>query len=247
MSHTHLDSTQTINIGLLGCGVVGGGLVELIQRNADRIAAHSGVQINVRRALVRSLDKPRGIPVTLDPQAIIAADDVDMVVEVMGGIDDAERYVSAALQNGKHVVTANKALLATRGRELFALAAKHRRHIGFEASVCGGIPIIGALKQGLAGNRIAGLSGIVNGTTNFILSQMTRFGASAAEALAQARERGFCEADASFDLDGIDAAQKLVLLARLAFGWRPSCRRCSAKACRILRQRTCARPPPWAT
>ena len=211
-------ATQTINIGLLGCGVVGGGLVTLIQRNADRIAAHSGVHINVRRALVRQLDKPRGIPLTQNAQDIVAADDVDLVVEVMGGVDDAERYVTAALRHGKHVVTANKALLATRGQALFALAAAQQRHLGFEASVCGGIPIIGALKQGLAGNRIAGLCGIVNGTTNFILSQMTRFGASAPQALAEARARGFCEADASFDLDGIDAAQKLVLLARLAFG-----------------------------
>ncbi|MHC4605751.1 MAG: homoserine dehydrogenase [Planctomycetota bacterium] len=214
-------AAKKVKLGLLGCGVVGGGLVELIRKNRKLIAERSGVDLDVRRALVRDAKKKRPLEaaqVTTDAAAVLAADDVDIVVELMGGTDPAKDYVAKAIEAGKNVVTANKALLAESGGELLRLASSRNRRIGFEASVCGGIPLIRALQHGLAGNRIESLCGIVNGTCNFILTQMTEKGLAFDDALKIAGERGFAEADPSLDLDGIDAAQKILLLAELSFG-----------------------------
>ena len=209
---------RRIRLGLLGCGVVGGGLVDLVAKNHGLIVERCGLDIVITRALVRQLGKERSVPLTTDPAEVVSASDVDIVVEVMGGTTLARTYIEAALRAGKNVVTANKALLAQVGQELFKLAGTHGRCIGFEASVCAGLPVIGTLRQGLVGNQIESLLGIINGTTNYILTRMAEEGLSQAAAIAQAQKLGFCEADPSLDIDGIDAAQKLVVLAELAFG-----------------------------
>lgn len=217
-----------VRLGLLGCGVVGGGLIQLINKNRHLIVERCGVDVVVQRVVVRDLEKPRagseaaieGVEFTTEPDRVVAADDIDIVVEVMGGVEHARTQIERALRAGKHVVTANKALLAHAGRELFDLAAQMGRCIGFEASVCGGLPVINALRQGLVGNEIAMLSGIVNGTTNYILTRMCEEGLTLEQGIRQAQQRGFCEADPSMDIDGVDAAQKLVVLSQLAFGVR---------------------------
>jgi len=209
-----------VHLGLLGSGVVGGGLIDLIAKNQALIGERCGLELIVQRALVRDLNRPRPMHVeyTTDAAKIINASDIDIVVEVMGGTTQAYEYIKTALQNGKHVVTANKALLAQRGNELFHLATQQDRCIGYEASVCAGLPVIGTLRQGLVGNDIESLYGIVNGTNNYILTQMAEQGTTLEQAIQEAQKLGFCEADPSMDIDGIDAAQKLVVLSELAFG-----------------------------
>jgi len=212
---------NTKRIALLGCGTVGRGLVELIGKNRALIAERTGVDLEISKILVRDLTKDRG-PVdrallTDRPEEAVA-NGADVVVEVIGGIEPARSFLERAIESGKHVVTANKALLAESGADLFRRAAARHVRIGFEASVCGGIPIVRALSSGLAGNRIERICGIVNGTCNFILTRMAEEGISFAAALAEAQARGFAEADPSLDLDGVDAAQKLRILAELAFG-----------------------------
>jgi homoserine dehydrogenase len=212
---------KRVRIGLLGCGTVGGGLVELIRRNRAVVADRTGVELDVQRVLIRDPRKERPVErsiLTTDPSLILGAPDVDIVVELIGGIEPAISFIRQAIEAGKNVVTANKALLAQSGAELFRRAADRRVKIGFEASVCGGIPIIRAIGAGLVGNRISTLVGIVNGTCNYILTQMTEAKCTFAAALAEAQRRGFAEADPSLDLDGHDAAQKLQILAELAFG-----------------------------
>lgn len=212
---------KRVNVGLLGCGVVGSGLVELIRRNGSLVAERSGVELNVRRVLVRDLHKPRNVEpslLTVRPEAVIGAEDIDVVVELIGGVEPARSFIRQALTADQNVVTANKALLAESGGDLFRLAAQHHRRIGFEASVCAGIPLIRALQHGLAGDTIHALFGIVNGTNNFILTRMAEDGLSFDAAVKLAQARGFCEADPSLDVDGRDAAQKLVLLSEIAFG-----------------------------
>ncbi len=211
---------KKVSLGLLGCGTVGGGLVELIRRNREIVAHRSGVELEVRRVLVRDARKERPVApelLTTDPAAVLEAKDVDIVVELIGGIEPAKGYVLRAIAAKKPVVTANKALLAAHGDEIFRKAVEQRVRIGFEASVCGGIPIIRALEAGLVGNRIQTLVGIVNGTCNFILTKMSEERCLFAKALVEAQRLGFAEADPSLDLDGHDAAQKLQLLAELAF------------------------------
>jgi len=208
-------------VALLGCGTVGRGLVELIGKNRSLIAERTGVDLEISKILVRDLTKDRG-PVdrsllTDRPEEAVA-NGADVVVEVIGGLEPARSFLVQAIESGKHVVTANKALLARWGADLFRRAAARNVRIGFEASVCGGIPIVRALSSGLAGNRIERICGIVNGTCNFILTRMAEERLSLAEALAEAQARGFAEADPSLDLDGVDAAQKLQILAELAFG-----------------------------
>jgi len=212
---------RRINIGLLGCGTVGRGFVDLLARERERIRGRDGVDIAVRRILVRDADKPRpGInPSLFSTSAIDILDDgCDIIVELVGGVHSAGAFVRRALANGKHVVTANKALLADSGRELFAAAERNRVQIGFEASVCGGIPIVRALRHGLAGDCIESISGIVNGTCNYILTRMEQDDLEFDDALRLAQERGFAEADPSLDVGGQDAAQKLQILGEVAFG-----------------------------
>ena len=212
---------RRINIGLLGCGTVGRGFVDLLACERERIRGRDGVDIAVRRILVRDAGKPRpGIdPALFSTSAIDILDDgCDIIVELVGGIHSAGAFVRRALGNGRHVVTANKALLADAGRELFATADRNNVRIGFEASVCGGIPIIRALRHGLAGDRIESISGILNGTCNYILTRMEQDDLEFDDALRLAQERGFAEADPSLDVGGGDAAQKLRILGELAFG-----------------------------
>jgi homoserine dehydrogenase len=211
---------REVTIGLLGCGTVGQGFVHLIDRERERIRARDGVDLRVRRILVRDTDKLRpGIDRTLlTTNAIDVIDDCDLLVELIGGVHSAGAYVRRALRVGRDVVTANKALLAESGRELFSTAAASGARIGFEASVCGGIPIIRAIERGLAGDSIESITGILNGTCNYILTRMEEGGLDFAAALRMAQERGFAEADPTLDVTGADALQKLQILGELAFG-----------------------------
>jgi homoserine dehydrogenase len=209
-------------VGLIGLGTVGQGVVRVLQRNAAEIAGRAGRPITVTHASVRNPTRPRdcdlsGIELHADAAEIVAAD-VDVVVELIGGISPARELVLAALERGKPVVTANKALLAEKGNEILFSARQHGAQLAYEAAVGGGIPIIKALREGLAGNDIDSLAGIINGTCNYILTQMTVKGQSFADALREAQKLGYAEADPSFDIDGIDAAHKLTILASIAFG-----------------------------
>ncbi len=209
-------------VGLIGLGTVGQGVVRVLQRNAAEIAGRAGRPIVVTHASVRNPTRPRdcdlsGIQLLADPAEIVHAE-VDVVVELIGGISPARELVLAALALGKPVVTANKALLAEKGNEILHTARQHGAQLAFEASVGGGIPIIKALREGLAGNGIDRLAGIINGTCNYILTQMTLKGQSFADALRDAQKLGYAEADPTFDIEGIDAAHKLTILASIAFG-----------------------------
>ena len=214
---------KPVNIGILGLGTVGGGTVNVLQRNADEITRRAGRGIEVTMASVRSLDKPRicdtsSITLTTDPFEIVNHPDIDVVVELIGGDTLALDLVLQAIANDKHVVTANKALIAVHGNEIFAAAQKMGVTVAFEAAVAGGIPIIKAVREGLAGNRVQWLAGIINGTSNFILTEMREKGRSFDDVLAEAQQLGYAEADPTFDVEGIDAAHKLTILASIAFG-----------------------------
>ncbi|NOY16126.1 MAG: homoserine dehydrogenase [Gammaproteobacteria bacterium] len=214
---------KPVNIGILGLGTVGGGTVNVLNRNADEITRRAGREIRVTMASVRSLDKPRicdtsSIKLTTDSFEIINHPDIDVVVELIGGDTLALELVQKAITNGKHVVTANKALIAVHGNEVFAEAQRMGVTVAFEAAVAGGIPIIKAVREGLAGNRVQWLAGIINGTSNFILTEMRDKGRSFEDVLAEAQKLGYAEADPTFDVDGIDAAHKLTILASIAFG-----------------------------
>ena len=214
---------KPVNIGILGLGTVGGGTVNVLQRNADEITRRAGRGIEVTMASVRSLDKPRicdtsSITLTTDPFEIVNHPDIDVVVELIGGDTLALDLVLQAIANDKHVVTANKALIAVHGNEIFAAAQKMGVTVAFEAAVAGGIPIIKAVREGLAGNRVQWLAGIINGTSNFILTEMRDKGRSFDDVLAEAQQLGYAEADPTFDVEGIDAAHKLTILASIAFG-----------------------------
>jgi homoserine dehydrogenase len=209
---------RELRIGLLGCGTVGRGLCELIGRNAADIAERTGRRPSIALALVRDARKPRpdGIETTDDPERFRRAP-VDIVVELAGGIEPARGLLLEAISRGRPVVTANKALLAEHAGEIFDAARRAGVGVGFEAAVCGGVPIVRALASGLAGDRVTAIEGIVNGTANFILTRIEE-GSDPDAALEEARRRGLAEADPSLDLDGVDAAQKIRILARLAFG-----------------------------
>jgi homoserine dehydrogenase len=213
--------TRKLKIGLLGCGNVGRGLVELVGRNEALIRQRSGVELRITRILVRDLDKERqGVDhalLTTEPDKVLN-NGSDLVVELVGGIEPARSFIERSLTRGKHVVTANKALLALDGFSLMKTAAVKKVRLGFEASVCGGIPIIRALRDGLVGNNIQRLSGILNGTCNYILTRMTEDRVEFEDALREAQAKGFAEADPTLDIDGYDAAQKLKILTELAFG-----------------------------
>jgi len=211
---------REVRIGLLGCGTVGAGLVQLIDRERERIRARDGIDLHIGRILIRDPAKERpGVDrrrLTVD--AIEVIDDCDLVVELIGGVHSAGAYLRRALRAGRDVVTANKALLAEHGRALFEMAEQAGARIGFEASVCGGIPIVRAIERGLAGDSIESLTGILNGTCNSILTRMEERGCDFASALRLAQQHGLAEADPTLDISGMDALQKLQILSGLAFG-----------------------------
>ena len=212
-----------VKVGLLGLGTVGGGTVEVLRRNAEEIARRAGRGIVITRASARDIRRQRpfdttGINLTRDPFEVVDDPELAIVVELIGGESPARELVLRAIDNGKHVVTANKALIAKHGNEIFAAAPEKGVMVAFEAAVAGGIPIIKAIREGLAANRIQWLAGIINGTGNFILTEMRDRGASFDEVLAEAQRLGYAEADPTFDVEGIDAAHKLTILAAIAFG-----------------------------
>lgn len=216
-------SESPIGIALLGHGVVGAGVVRILQEQREMLQRRTGLRFDLRHVVVRDAKKhPTAGPLPFTTDAAAAIDDpkTQIVVETVGGTDEAGTYVERALRLGKHVVTANKSLLAARGPELFALARKHDACIAFEASCGGGIPIIDALSRGLVANRIDALVGILNGTCNVILTRMTKAGWTYERALEEAQKLGFAEADPALDVSGRDTAQKLALLAGLAFNVR---------------------------
>ncbi|HXH03305.1 MAG TPA: homoserine dehydrogenase [Candidatus Competibacteraceae bacterium] len=211
---------KPVRVGLLGLGTVGGGVAEVLARNAEEIARRAGRGIQIVQAAVRSAERPNphGIMLTTDPSAVVRNPEVEVVVELMGGIEPARTLVLEAIGLGKHVVTANKALIALHGNEVFAKAHERGVMVAFEAAVAGGIPVIKAVREGLAGNRIEWLAGIINGTSNFILTEMRDKGRDFADVLAEAQRLGYAEADPTFDVEGVDAAHKLTILASIAFG-----------------------------
>ncbi|GMA51488.1 homoserine dehydrogenase [Alicyclobacillus contaminans] len=213
---------MNVYIGLLGCGTVGGGVVELIHRRQAKIADLTGYRPVIEKILVRDVNKPRNVELNPDWLTASAAEiledpKISVVVETIGGIEPARAYILEALRRGKHVVTANKDLMALHGAEIYAAAEASGVHVLYEAAVGGAIPLIRPLKECLTGNEITSLKGIVNGTSNFILSKMTDTGADFSEVLAEAQALGYAEADPSADVDGLDAARKLTILASLAF------------------------------
>ena len=214
---------KPIQIGLIGFGTVGTGVVRLLTEQRELLARRLGSPLILKKVADLDLDRPRPVALPADVLTTRAEDilddpEIDIVVELIGGTTAARDYVMGAIARGKHVVTANKALLAHHGNDLLAAAAAQRVEVAFEASVCGGIPIILALRQGLAANRVQELFGILNGTANYILTQMTQSGASYAQALAEAQAQGFAEADPTLDVEGIDTAHKLAILMSLAYG-----------------------------
>lgn len=217
--------SKTVRIGLLGCGTVGGGVVQLLHENARYLASRVGAELTVARVLVRAPERER-VPqldralLTTDPEAVLGDPSIDLFVETIGGVDPARSYVERALDQGKSVVTANKMLLALHGPGLVDRAIARGADLAFEGSVGGGIPIVRTLREALASDWVVSLRGIINGTCNYILSRMSEEGTSFEAALAEAQKLGFAEAEPSLDVDGHDAAHKLVVLAMLAFGAR---------------------------
>ncbi len=216
---------NTVKVGMLGCGIVGGAAARIVMDNAADLRQRSGCDIEITRIAVRSLDKEREISLpkdrwTTDPWEIVNDPEIDVVIEAIGGIEPAKDLILAALGNKKHVVTANKELLATLGKEVMDAADEAGVDLLFEASVAGGIPIIRPMKENLAGDRVKRVMGLVNGTTNFILTRMSETGESFAEALAEAERLGYTEMDPSADIEGYDAAAKLAILASIAFNAR---------------------------
>ena len=214
-----------IKVGLLGCGTVGGGVVQLLRANAAYIEARVGAPIDIARVLVRDPTKER-VPelardrLTTDPAAVLDDPSIDVVVEVMGGVEPAREHLGRAIAAGKQVVTANKMLLALHGGELLERARKRGVDLAFEGAVGGGIPVIRVLRDSLASDTIESISGIINGTSNYVLTRMRQGGLSFADAVKEAQAKGYAEADPTLDVGGGDAAHKLVVLSMLAFGAR---------------------------
>lgn len=214
---------KPINVGLLGIGTVGGGTFTVLQRNQVEISRRAGRNIQIIKVADRNLELARKVTsgaceVTDDAYAVVNDPTVDVVVELIGGYTVAKDLVLKAIENGKHVVTANKALIALHGNEIFAAAQKRGVIVAFEAAVAGGIPIIKALREGLSANHIEWIAGIINGTTNFILSEMREKGLAFADVLSEAQRLGYAEADPTFDVEGVDAAHKLMILSAIGFG-----------------------------
>lgn len=214
---------KPINVGLLGIGTVGGGVFSVLERNADEIARRAGREIRIAVVADRDIERARrltngSVKVTDDAMSVTRDPNVDIVVELIGGYGVAKDLALSAIENGKHLVTANKALLAVHGNEIFAAAQRRDVMVAFEAAVAGGIPIIKALREGLSANRIEWVAGIINGTTNFILSEMRDKGLPFADALKEAQRLGYAEADPTFDIEGTDAAHKATIMSAIAFG-----------------------------
>jgi len=214
---------EPVKVGLLGLGTVGGGTVNLLERNRDEITRRAGRPVDVVHAAARHPDRPRtcstkNIRLEYDAFAVVDDPETEIIVELIGGTDLAKELTLRAIERGKHVVTANKALIALHGNEIFARAREKGVTVGFEAAVAGGIPIIKAVREGLVGNRIQWLAGIINGTSNFILSEMLYEGREFGDVLSEAQRLGYAEADPTFDVEGVDAAHKLTILASIAFG-----------------------------
>jgi len=214
---------KPIKVGLLGIGTVGGGTFRVLRRNQEEIARRAGRAITLAMVADKDLEKVRAIvgdtaQVTGDAFEVVNHPDIDIVVELIGGTGIARDLVLKAIENGKQVVTANKALLATHGNEIFAAAQRKGVTVAFEAAVAGGVPIIKALREGLSGNRIEWIAGIINGTSNFILSEMRAKGKAFDEVLKEAQQLGYAEANPTFDIEGVDAAHKLTILAAIGFG-----------------------------
>lgn len=214
---------ESISVGIIGFGTVGTGTVRILLNNGDVIRERTGLDIRLKWIADLDIKRERGINIpegilTTEANDILEDRDVDIVVELIGGIHPAKEFILRAINNGKHVVTANKALLATEGNEIFSEARKKGVFIGFEASVAGGIPIIKVMQEGLVANRILNIYGIINGTSNYILTKMTEEGKEFSVALREAQELGYAEADPTFDIEGIDSAHKLTILSSLAYG-----------------------------
>ncbi len=214
---------KPVKVGVLGLGTVGGGTVNVLKRNAAEIARRAGRDIIITRASAKDLSKKRicdtqGIILSTDPMDIINDPEIEIVLELIGGAGLVKEWVLKAIENGKHVVTANKSLIALHGNEIFTKASEQGVIVAFEAAVAGGIPIIKAIREGLGGNEIEWLAGIINGTGNFILTEMRDKGRDFYDVLAEAQALGYAEADPTFDVEGIDAGHKLTILASIAFG-----------------------------
>ena len=229
---------KPVKIGLLGAGTVGSGVIQVLQENAREVALKAGAPVKIQAVLVRDAKKARqhidDVLVTDRIEDILEDEEIKIVVELMGGLHPAREYMLAAMEAGKHVVTANKALMATCGEEIMALAAQQEREIAFEASVGGGIPIIGPLKHSLIANEVSSVMGIVNGTTNYMLTRMANEGISYEDVLAEAQAAGYAEADPTADVDGLDAAAKIAILASLAFNTRISIDQVQAEGIRSI-------------
>ncbi len=214
---------KIVNVAIVGYGVVGNGVAKILEEDKDLILKKSGVEINLKKVFTRNWDKKFKYPLKEEKKAysldeILEDKDIDIVVELTGGIDFPYKLIKEAILRGKHITTANKALLAERGKEIFNLAEERNVRIGFEASVAGGIPIIRALREGLVGNEILKIYGILNGTTNYILTEMNEKGKSFDEVLKEAQRLGYAEADPTLDINGVDAGHKISILASLSFG-----------------------------
>src|SRR5688500_6174804 len=230
---------KPINVGLLGIGTVGGGTWDVLSRNADEIQRRAGRAIKISVVADKETKKAKAIvknkaSVVSDAFEVVRGNEVEIVVELIGGTTIAKDLVLEAIRHGKHVVTANKALLATHGNQILSAAQKTGVMVAFEAAVVGGVPIIMALREGLTANRIEWIAGIINGTSNFILSEMRDKGIAFDQALGDAQSRGYAEADPTFDIEGVDAAHKLTILSALAFGIPMQLKKCYREGIRKL-------------
>lgn len=231
---------KQIQVGILGFGTVGSGVIRILKDHSAKIRQVTGEEISVKKVLVRDIEKNRGkisegIQLTTNEDEVLADPEIDVILEVMGSIDSAKTYITKALKAGKHVVTANKDLIALHGNELVALAKENQCDLYYEASVAGGIPILRTIVDSLASDNIQQVMGIVNGTTNFMLTKMTNEHQSYEEALKEAQALGFAESDPTNDVDGIDAARKMVILTRLAFGMNVELDQIETKGIRNLK------------
>ncbi|WP_339171307.1 homoserine dehydrogenase [Anoxybacillus sp. FSL W8-1294] len=213
---------KSVSVGLLGLGTVGSGVVKIIENHQDKLMHQVGCPVEIKKVAVRDRDKKRDVALpeavlTTNVEEVIHDPDIDVVIEVMGGVEETRQYILTALKNGKHVITANKDLMALYGTELLSVASEYGCDLFYEASVAGGIPILRSLVDGLASDRITKMMGIVNGTTNYILTKMSKFNRPYEEVLAEAQALGYAEADPTSDVEGLDAARKMAILARLGF------------------------------